>query len=59
MGPASSAVDATAFGMIASLLAPVFRSDIKDYAESKPNLVKYRDRLLREYYPSYAARRAA
>jgi len=59
MGPAASAVDATAFGMIAALTAPVFRSTLKDFAEERGNLLNYRDRMMREYYPSFAARRAA
>jgi glutathione S-transferase len=59
MGPAPSAVDATAFGMIASLLAPIFASPLKCFAERLPNLINYRDRMMREYYPAFAARRAA
>jgi glutathione S-transferase len=59
MGPAPSAVDATAFAMIASLTAPVFHSALKDFAEARGNLCSYRDRMMGEYYPSYAARRAA
>ncbi len=59
MGPAPSAVDATAFGMIASLLAPIFTSALKSFAERLPNLLAYRDRMMREYYPAFAARRAA
>jgi glutathione S-transferase len=59
MGPAPSAVDATAFAMIAALTTPVFRSGLRDFAESRANLIIYRDRMMREHYPSFAARRAA
>lgn len=59
LGPAPSGVDATAFAMIAAATAPAFRSTLRDFAESKPNLIAYRDRMLREYYPAFAARQAA
>jgi len=59
MGPAPSGVDATAFAMISAAAAPVFASPLRDFAESKANLIAYRDRLMREFYPAFAARRAA
>ena len=59
MGPAPSAVDATAFAMIAAVTAPVFVSPLRDFAEGKANLMAYAQRLLREYYPAFAARQAA
>jgi glutathione S-transferase len=59
MGPAPSAVDATAFAMIAAAAAPAFVSAVRDFAEAQTNLMRYRDRLMGEYYPAYAARRAA
>lgn len=59
MGPALSAVDATAFAMIAAATAPVFVSTLRDFVESKPNLIAYRDRMMREFYPCHAARQAA
>ncbi len=59
MGPAESAVDATAFTMIASATAPVFSSPLKDFAQSCGNLMAYQSRLMREYYPCHAARQAA
>jgi glutathione S-transferase len=59
MGPAPSAVDATAFAMIAAAAAPVFESVLRDFAEDQVNLMRYRDRLMADYYPAYAARRAA
>jgi glutathione S-transferase len=59
MGPAPSAIDATAFAMIAAATAPVFVSILRDFTEDQCNLMRYRDRLMADYYPSYAARRAA
>jgi glutathione S-transferase len=59
MGPAPSAADATAFAMIAAAAAPVFNSVLRDFAESSAGLMRYRDQMMAEYYPSYAARRAA
>jgi len=59
MGPASSAVDATAFAMIAGATAPVVDSKFKDFVESQNNLMVYRDRMMREFYPCFAARQAA
>jgi glutathione S-transferase len=54
MGPAPSAVDAAAFAMTASLLCPVFASALRSFAESQANLVAFRDRMMREYYPEFA-----
>ena len=54
MGPAPSAVDAAAFAMTASLLCPVFDSELRSFAESQANLVAFRDRMMREYYPEFA-----
>ena len=58
MGPAPSAADATAFAMIAALLAPLFTSELRQYGESLPNLVRYRDRMMGEYYPVFARKAA-
>jgi glutathione S-transferase len=58
MGPAPSAVDATAFAMIAALTAPVFFSELRTYAESLPNLLRFRDRMMGEYYPVFARKAA-
>jgi glutathione S-transferase len=58
MGPAPSAVDATAFAMIAALLAPLFTSELRLYAEGLGNLTRYRDRMMGEYYPVFARKAA-
>lgn len=59
MGPAPSAVDATAFAMITAASAPVFSSVLRDFTEQRLTLMRYRDRLMSEFYPAHAARRAA
>lgn len=59
MGPAPSAVDATAFAMVAAATAPVFVSGLRDFTEERANLIRYRNRLMSENYPAFAARRAA
>jgi len=59
MGPAPAAVDATALAMIAAATAPVFVSPLRDFAQGKANLMAYMQRLMRDYYPAFAARRAA
>lgn len=58
MGPAPSAVDATAFAMIAALTAPVFFSELRMYTEGLPNLTRFRDRMMGEYYPVFARKAA-
>ena len=50
MGEKPSSVDATVFGMIASLLAPVFETPIRTAAERQANLVAYRDRIMHQYF---------
>lgn len=58
MGPDPTAVDATAFGMLASALAPVFVSGLKSHVASFANLTAYHDRMMVEYYPAFARQAA-
>jgi len=58
MGPVPTAADATAFAMISALLAPLFDSGLRFAAEELPNLTRYRDRMMAEYYPVYARKAA-
>lgn len=46
LGDRPSALDATAFGFLHTLLVPPFASPIKAYAASQPNLVAYHQRML-------------
>ena len=54
MGEAPSGSDASVFGGVAGVLAPLFDSPIRDAAEAHPNLVAYRDRMMDRYYPGFA-----
>ncbi|MDE2184785.1 MAG: glutathione S-transferase family protein [Alphaproteobacteria bacterium] len=58
LGPEPSAVDATAFAMLASLLTPHFESELRLYAESHGNLVTYCQRMMGEHYPTFARKAA-
>jgi glutathione S-transferase len=55
LGPTPCGADAAMFGMVSGVLAPVFRSPIRDAAEGHANLVAYRDRLLERYFAGRAA----
>jgi glutathione S-transferase len=50
--------DATALGFIASVLCPLFESPMRQAAEANANLIAYRDRLMRRYYPEFIASEA-
>jgi glutathione S-transferase len=52
MGSAPCAADASVFAMVAGLMAPVFETPIREAAESLPNLVAYRDRIMARYFPA-------
>ncbi len=47
--------DATVFGFVASILAPMAESAVRDAALAKANLVAYRDRMMQAYFPGSAA----
>ncbi len=53
MGDRPVAVDATAFGALASVLTPFFKSPLRTAAEGLPNLVEYVRRMMRAYYPDH------
>lgn len=46
--------DATAYGFLASLASKFFQSDYADYAQSKPELMGYLERMRAEFYPDLA-----
>lgn len=54
MGESPSGVDATAFGVLASVLAPLFDTPLRRAAEAHPNLVAYVARMMQRYYPGHA-----
>ena len=53
-----SALDATAFGVLAAIMTPFFDSPLRERAERHPNLVAFVDRMMRRYYPNFAWRAA-
>jgi glutathione S-transferase len=54
MGESPSGVDATAFGILASVLAPLFDTPLRRTVEARPNLVAYVARMMQRYYPDHA-----
>lgn len=59
MGPKACGVDATAFAFVAGLLCPLFDSKLREHAETLGNLVAYRDRCMKLWYPEIADAAAA
>ncbi len=55
MGANQCGADATVFAFIAGVLSPFFDSPMRPHAERHPNLSAYRDRMLKEFYPSHSA----
>lgn len=55
MGNEPCGADATTFAFIAGSLAPIFESPLQAKAQSLPNLVAYRDRMMAEFYPGFGA----
>ncbi|MFK2891974.1 glutathione S-transferase family protein [Dyella flagellata] len=53
MGERLTAVDATAFGVLASILTPFFDTPLRDAVLGRPNLVVYVNKLMRRYYPGH------
>jgi glutathione S-transferase len=51
--------DAVAFGVIAAALAPGLETPLRDLAEQKPNLGRYRDRMMIRFLPEHAVRALA
>ncbi|WP_329740816.1 glutathione S-transferase family protein [Dyella sp. A6] len=52
-GRQPAAVDAFAFGMLASILTPFFDSPLRDAALGYPNLVAYTARMMQRHYPEH------
>jgi len=55
MGESPCGADAAVLPLIAHALCPLFDTAIRARAEQKPNLVAYRDRLMAQYFPTFAA----
>ncbi|WP_027484634.1 glutathione S-transferase family protein [Rhodanobacter sp. OR87] len=54
MGASASAVDATAFGMLACTATPFFDTPLRRAVEVQPNLVAYVARMMQRFYPEHA-----
>jgi glutathione S-transferase len=54
-GAEPKAADATAFCMVASAAAPIFAGPLVEAVQSDQRLMAYRDRMLRRFYPDFAA----
>jgi glutathione S-transferase len=54
MGESPSGVDATAFGVLASVFAPLFDTPLRRAVEARPNLVAYVARMMQRHYPDHA-----
>lgn len=59
MGSRPCGADATVFPFMAHALCPLFKTAIRTRAEQKPNLVAYTGRLMAQYFPDFARRKAA
>jgi glutathione S-transferase len=55
MGNDPCGADATMFAMLAGILTPYFESGLRAAAERQANLVLYRDRMMRRFYPDFEA----
>ena len=54
-GETPCGTDATAFAFVAALLSPIAESPVRDAALTKPNLVAYRDRMMKAYFPDFVS----
>ena len=53
LGAEPCGADATVFGAVASCLCKIFDTPVRTAAESHPNLVAYRDRMMKRFYPEF------
>lgn len=53
LGATPSGADATVFAFVAGSLATHFDSPVRDKMQSMENLVAYRDRMMKEFYPEF------
>lgn len=54
-GERHSAVDATAFGVLASVLTPFFESPLRHGMKRHPSLVAYVSRMMQQYFPEHVS----
>ena len=54
MGDEPSGADASVFGIVTAILTPPLTTPLRDAIAKHVNLVAYRDRLTRQYFPDFA-----
>ncbi len=54
LGAQPCGADATVFAFVACTLTPVFQSPVRDRMVAEANLVAYHDRMMKEYFPTFA-----
>jgi glutathione S-transferase len=54
-GEAPCGADATVFSFVAAALCLIADTPVRDAAEQHANLVAYRDRMMKAYFPEYAS----
>jgi glutathione S-transferase len=54
LGAQTCGADATVFAFVACTLTPVFQSPVRDKMASAANLVAYHDRMMKEFFPTFA-----
>jgi glutathione S-transferase len=58
LGKRACGADATAYGFLKSLACPLFQSQLREYAETKANIMDYLKRMTAEFYPEFANAKA-
>jgi glutathione S-transferase len=53
LGSRVSGADAAAFGFMFSMTCPIFKSDLREYAETKGNVTGYLQRMAAEFFPGF------
>ncbi len=53
-GETPCGADASVFAFVSATLSPSWESPIREAAENAPNLVAYRDRLMKRFFPDFA-----
>jgi glutathione S-transferase len=59
LGARICATDATAYGALLSLTCPIFKSEIREYAETKANVMAYLERMTTEFFPGFEREKKA
>jgi glutathione S-transferase len=53
LGSRVSGADAAAFGFMFSMTCPIFKSDLREYAQTKGNVTGYLQRMASEFFPGF------